>query len=117
MAGLDEELQAIADPTRRRILLLVRDREISAGGIADEFAGISRPSVSQHLRVLLNAGLLTVRRAGNRRLFRLRSAGLTGAAAFIDDLWADSLTRLKRAAEVEESRRPASRHAETSGRP
>jgi DNA-binding transcriptional ArsR family regulator len=103
VAGLDEELQAIADPTRRRILRLVRDREIPAGGIADEFPEISRPSVSQHLRVLLNAGLLTVRRDGNRRLFRLRPAGLTGAAAFIDDLWADSLSRLKRSAEREES--------------
>ena len=110
MAGLDQELQAIADSTRRRILRLVRDREVSAGGIADQFPGISRPSVSQHLRVLLNAGLLTVRRDGNRRLFRLRSDGLTGAAAFIDDLWGDSLSRLKQAAEDEQSQRDEAQH-------
>jgi len=100
---LDEELQAIADPTRRRILRLVRDRELSAGELAAEFPGISRPSVSQHLRVLLNAGLLTARRDGNRRLFRLRPTGLSGAAAFLDDLWSDALTRLKQSAEEEEA--------------
>lgn len=104
MDQLDEELQAIADPTRRRILRLVRDQEISAGAIAREFPEISRPSVSQHIRVLLNAGLLIVRRAGNRRLYRLRTAGLSGAAAFVNDLWTDSLARLKDSAEQEDRR-------------
>jgi DNA-binding transcriptional ArsR family regulator len=99
---VDEALRAVADPTRRRILLLVRDGETPAGDIARRFPGISRPAVSQHLRVLTEAGLVDVRRDGNRRLYRLRPEGLAEASGFLQELWTDRLSRLKRAAEREE---------------
>ena len=63
---IDESLRAVADPTRRAILRLVRDREVPAGEIATHFPSISRPAVSQHLRVLADAGLVAVRPDGNR---------------------------------------------------
>lgn len=96
---MDEALRAVADPTRRAILRLVRDGELPAGAIAEQFPGMSRPAVSQHLRVLSDAGLVDVRADGNRRLYRWRPEGLRDAAGFIEDMWADKLARLKLAAE------------------
>jgi DNA-binding transcriptional ArsR family regulator len=99
---VDGTLRAVADPTRRAILVLVRNREVSAGDIAGHFSGISRPAVSQHLRILVEAGLLDVRRAGNRRFYRLRPDGLAEAATFFETMWSAPLSRLKHAAEQEE---------------
>jgi DNA-binding transcriptional ArsR family regulator len=99
---MDEALKACADPTRRAILRLVRDREVAAGEIAEHFPSMSRPAVSQHLRVLADAGLVDVRPDGNRRLYRLRPEGLRDAAAFLDEMWSDRLARLKVAAERHE---------------
>ena len=99
---MDDALRAIADPTRRSILRLVRDDEVPAGEIAAHFPTMSRPAVSQHLRVLTEAGLVVVRPDGNRRLYRWRREGLRDAAAFVEEMWADRLARLKQAAEREE---------------
>jgi DNA-binding transcriptional ArsR family regulator len=99
---VDDALRAVADPTRRTILRLVRDDELPAGEIATHFPSISRPAVSQHLRVLQDAGLVDVRRDGNRRLYRWRRDGLRDVASFVDDMWSDGLARLKAAAEREE---------------
>lgn len=99
---MDQALRAVADPTRRAILRLVRDNEVSAGDLARHFPELSRPAVSQHLRVLGEAGLVVARRSGNRRLYRLRVDGLADAGRFFDDLWPDRLDRLKNAAEQEE---------------
>lgn len=99
---IDESLRAMADPTRRAILRLVRDDELAAGEIAGHFPTISRPAVSQHLRVLSDAGLVDVRPDGNRRLYRWRQEGLRDAAAFVEEMWSDRLARLKQAAEREE---------------
>ena len=99
---MDEALRAVADPTRRAILRIVRDDEVAAGEIARHFPSMSRPAVSQHLRVLSDAGLVDVRADGNRRLYRWRREGLHDAAAFLQELWSDRLTRLKIAAEREE---------------
>ncbi|MFC5748057.1 ArsR/SmtB family transcription factor [Actinomadura rugatobispora] len=96
---MDEALRAVADPTRRAILVMVRDDEVSAGDIAARFPGISRPAVSQHLRILVTAGLVDVRRAGNRRLYRMRPDGLAEAAMFFQTMWPGPLHRLKHAAE------------------
>jgi DNA-binding transcriptional ArsR family regulator len=63
---------------------------------------MSRPAVSQHLRVLTDAGLLEVRPEGNRRLYRWRREGLRDAASFLEEMWTDQLARLKVAAEREE---------------
>jgi DNA-binding transcriptional ArsR family regulator len=98
---MDEALRAVADPTRRAILHLVRDAEVAAGEIAAHFPAMSRPAVSQHLRVLADAGLVVVRPEGNRRLYRWRPDGFRDVAAFVDDMWSDSLARLKQAAERE----------------
>jgi DNA-binding transcriptional ArsR family regulator len=98
---MDEALRAVADPTRRAILRLVHDDELSAGVIAGHFPAMSRPAVSQHLRVLADAGLVQVRPEGNRRLYRWRREGLRDAAMFLDEMWSDRLARLKVAAERE----------------
>jgi DNA-binding transcriptional ArsR family regulator len=99
---IDDSLRAVADPTRRAILRLVRDGELPAGEIARHFPTISRPAVSQHLRVLSDAGLVEVRPDGNRRLYRWRREGMRDAAAFVQEMWSDGLARLKVAAEREE---------------
>jgi DNA-binding transcriptional ArsR family regulator len=99
---MDEALRAVADPTRRAILRLVRDDELPAGEIAGHFPSMSRPAVSQHLRVLTEAGLVEVRPDGNRRLYRWRREGLRDAATFVEGMWSDRLARLKAAAEREE---------------
>src|SRR5215212_8871135 len=83
--AVDEALKAVADPTRRAILRLVRDDELPAGQIAGHFPSMSRPAVSQHLRVLTDAGLVAVRPDGNRRLYRWRREGFRDAAAFLDE--------------------------------
>jgi DNA-binding transcriptional ArsR family regulator len=99
---MDEALRAVADPTRRAILRLVRDDELAAGDIANHFPSMSRPAVSQHLRVLTDSGLVEVRADGNRRMYRWRREGLRDAAAFLDEMWSEGLARLKAAAEREE---------------
>jgi len=72
---VEAALRAIAEPRRRRILRLVRDAEMSAGEIASHF-DVTRSAVSQHLRVLKDAGLLAERRNGTRRIYRIRPEGL-----------------------------------------
>jgi DNA-binding transcriptional ArsR family regulator len=100
--AMDDALRAIADPTRRAILQLVKEHEVAAGEIARHFPRISRPAVSQHLRVLSDAGLVDVRPEGNRRLYRWRPEGLRDATSFLEAMWSDQLTRLKCLAEREE---------------
>ena len=98
---LDEALRAIVEPRRREILRLVRDRELSAGDIADHFE-ITRPAISQHIRVLVDARLLTERRAGTRRLYRASPEGLADLRSYLEEFWEDELARLAAAAEAEE---------------
>jgi DNA-binding transcriptional ArsR family regulator len=95
---METALRALSDPGRRRILTLVRDEEHSAGEIAAEFT-VSWPAVSQHLRVLREAGLVTERREGTRRFYRARPEGLDDVRAFLDEFWDDKLERLKREVE------------------
>jgi DNA-binding transcriptional ArsR family regulator len=98
---MEEPLRALAEPNRRRILALVRDGEMSAGDIASHF-DVSGPAVSQHLKVLREAGLVDERREGTRRLYSLRREGLVEVREFFEQFWADGLERLKFAAEAEE---------------
>ena len=105
---METALKAISAPRRRRILVLVRDRELSAGEIAAHF-DVSRPAVSQHLTVLREAGLVEERRNGTRRLYRARPEGLAELRAFLDGFWAERLEALKREAEREERRRDGKR--------
>lgn len=112
---MDQALRAVADPTRRAILRMVRDDELAAGEIARRFPSMSRPAVSQHLRVLAEARLVDVRTDGNRRLYRWRREGLRDAAMFLEEMWSERLARLKTAAErVEWPERARSARRETS---
>jgi len=81
----DDVFRAVAHPTRRRILEMLRQRERTMGEIAVEFR-LSLPSVSNHLRVLRQARLVTQRRAGNRRLYRLQSGKLRSISTWLDRL-------------------------------
>lgn len=72
---MDGVAQALADPTRRRILLLLRGEPLGAGALAAQFS-VSRPGVSRHLRVLREAGLVRDEARGRERLYRLELAAL-----------------------------------------
>jgi DNA-binding transcriptional ArsR family regulator len=98
---MDAALKAIAAPRRREILSLVRDGELCAGEIAAHF-DVTRPAVSQHLNVLKEAGLVSERRNGTRRLYQARPEGLVQLKAFLAEFWDDRLEALKREAEREE---------------
>lgn len=98
-AAVDGVARALSDGTRRSILRLVRDDERSAGDLAEQFRAMSRPAVSQHLRVLHEAGLVTIRPDGNRRMYRARTEGLADMWRYLDEMWTDRLGRLKVAAE------------------
>ena len=93
-------ITALADPTRRAVFEELRSGPRAVGEIAARLP-VSRPAVSQHLRVLADAGLVDVRRDGNRRLYRWRPEGLDDAARFLDEMWSDRLAHLKTAAERE----------------
>ncbi len=99
-AATDEALRALAEPRRRAILRLVARDELAAGEIAAAFE-VTRTAVSQHLTVLKNAGLLTERRDGTRRLYRARPEGLAGLRQFLDDMWGESLEVARRLVEAE----------------
>ena len=94
-------MKAIAAPHRRTILRLVAGSELSAGEIAAHFE-LTRPAVSQHLSVLKEAGLVSERRNGTRRLYRTRPEGLVELKAFLEEFWDERLEALKREAEREE---------------
>jgi DNA-binding transcriptional ArsR family regulator len=112
---VDEVARAIAEPRRREILELVRERELSAGEIAASFE-VTRPAVSQHLTVLRESGLLAERREGARRLYRARPEGLAELKGFLDRFWSDRLERLKLAAELEQRRRDGRAKRRDAGR-
>jgi DNA-binding transcriptional ArsR family regulator len=102
---LDRVAGALADRTRRGLLRLVRDDERSVSDLAAEFPRISRPAVSQHLRILNDAGLVTVRPEGKRRMYRADAGALAPVSHFVDEMWSDRLQQLKRTAEAAAGRR------------
>ena len=101
---MEAALKAIAEPRRRAILILVRGGELSAGEIAAHF-DVTRPAVSQHLTVLKEAGLISERRDGTRRLYRVRPDGLNDLKQFLEKFWDERLGKLKRLAEQKEKRK------------
>jgi DNA-binding transcriptional ArsR family regulator len=107
---LQDVIQAISEPRRREILRLVRDRDLAAGEIASHFE-VTRPAISQHLTVLKNAGLVSERREGTRRIYNARPDGLAELRAYLEGFWDDRLERLKMAAEGEERRGSVARRA------
>lgn len=94
-------LDALGDPTRRVVVELLRDGERSVREITDH-TDVSQPAVSQHLRVLREAGLVDVRPAGTRRLYRIRPDGFADVRAWVDGFWDDALAAF--VAHVEEER-------------
>jgi len=95
-------MDALGDPTRRTIFERLRAKPLSVGEIADGLP-VSRPAVSQHLRVLKEAGLVAERRNGTRRLYRLDPDGVGELRDYFDDFWTDALAAFK--AEAERERR------------
>jgi DNA-binding transcriptional ArsR family regulator len=93
-------MNALGDPTRRAIFEQLRRGPRAVGEIASELP-VSRPAVSQHLRVLKDAGLVTERREGTRRLYRLDPDGLSELRDYFDDFWTEALAGFKAAAERE----------------
>jgi DNA-binding transcriptional ArsR family regulator len=85
---------ALAEPRRRAMLLLVRDRPRAVNEIAAHF-DISQQAVSQHLQVLKDAGLVAVRPEGQRRLYVVRPEGLEAVRGFLAEFWPETLDRLK----------------------
>jgi len=104
---IDLVLQAIAEPRRREIMLLVQDKELSSGEIAAHF-DVTRPAISQHLQVLAMAGLVIMRKKGTQRLYRARPEGFEELRSFIGGFWDEHLQLLKHEAEAEERRSRAS---------
>ena len=95
---MEDALRAIANPHRRAMLELVWDRERTAGEIARR-SGLSAPAASQHLRVLRDAGLISVRPEANRRLYRADQARVGQLRAALEEFWVVRLGRLRDAAE------------------
>ena len=98
--------QVLAEPRRRELLALLADDERTAGDIAKRF-DVTRQAVSQHLRVLLAAGLIRERREGTRRWYRARPEGLAEMRAYVEAMWPSALDHLKDAAEREHTSRSA----------
>ena len=96
---LDDAIAALAHPARRELVRLCTDRERSAGELGDRLK-LRQPATSQHLRVLRDAGLVSVRPDGNRRLYRVDFERLAEVRTALDELWGTRLPALKRAAEA-----------------
>lgn len=92
-----DAITALADPTRRDILERLRGGALPVAAIAAGMP-VSRPAVSQHLRVLSDAGLLTVTPVGNRRLYAIAPDGVDQLRQYLDTLWDDALAAYARAA-------------------
>ena len=100
MTYADRVLDALGDPTRRTVLKRLRAGARSVGGIADGM-DVSRPAVSQHLKVLKAAHLVTDRAEGTRRLYAIDPRGIKAVRDWLDGFWDEALAAFKRAAERE----------------
>jgi DNA-binding transcriptional ArsR family regulator len=94
-------LHALADPTRHAIFEALKNGPRPVGELAGELP-VSRPAVSQHLKVLKEAGLVTERRSGTRRLYRIEPQGILALRESVDRLWQDALEAFRIAVEREE---------------
>ncbi len=91
----DRGLGLLGDPTRRAIFELLARRPSSVGELAERLP-ISRPAVSQHLRVLKDGGLVVDRAEGTRRVYRLNPDGVAALRAWLDRVWDDALTAFQK---------------------
>jgi DNA-binding transcriptional ArsR family regulator len=93
-----DAVQAIAEPRRRRILQLIWDQELAAGDIAARFE-VSFGAVSQHLKVLRDAGLVLLRKDGTKRYYRANRDGMGALAEYLESMWTANLDALAALAE------------------
>ena len=100
MAYHGAALAALADPTRRAIFERLADRPSAVGELAKELP-VSRPAVSQHLQVLLDAGLVSARSEGSRRIYGIDPDGVGALRAYLDRFWNRALAAFKDAVEQE----------------
>lgn len=101
-----QSLSAIADPTRRRIVELLAQRDHTAGELVDEF-DMSAPAISQHLKVLREAGLVVTRAEGQTRIQMLNPSGLDELGAWLEktrDFWSRRLDALERELKAEDAK-------------
>jgi DNA-binding transcriptional ArsR family regulator len=94
----DTALAALADPTRRQVFERLKSGPRSVGAIASGMT-VSRPAVSQHLKVLKDAGLVDERSEGARRIYSLKREGLEELRQWLDSFWSDALQAFKLEAE------------------
>ena len=94
------QLDALGDPTRRAILSQLRKGPLAVGTLAKAFP-ISRPAISQHLRILKEAQLVTDRAEGTRRVYQLDPAGFESVRAYLDQFWTTALDAFKQKADAE----------------
>ena len=97
---LDLAVRAIAQPRRREILRLIQYGELPAGQIASRF-DVTRPAISQHLKVLAEAGLVNARKEGTQILYRARPEGLSELREYLEGFWDEGLRLLKEVAEAD----------------
>lgn len=95
---MGDPFEALGDPNRRAIVELLREGDRSVRELADELP-ISRPAVSRHLRLLKQAGLVTDRAEGTRRLYRLHDEGIDAVREYLERVWGDAAVRFTLAAE------------------
>jgi DNA-binding transcriptional ArsR family regulator len=100
MISVDQAFNALGDPTRRRVFASLRQGSRSVGEIA-EGMHVSRPAVSQHLKVLKQAGLVAVRCEGTRRLYSIDAGGIDALRSWLNGFWDDALSAFEKAAERE----------------
>jgi DNA-binding transcriptional ArsR family regulator len=111
---VDAALKALAEPRRREIVRLVWSEELPATSIADHFADVTRPAISQHLGVLKEAGLVSERRDGTRRLYRARQDEVRKLLEELDRYWTTGLERLRDASEAAQHATDVEREKGTS---
>ena len=99
MAAYGSAFDALGDPTRRQIFEELRRGPLAVGALAERLP-VSRPAVSQHLKVLRNAGLVQEERLGTRRIYSADPRGLEELRAWLDGMWTDVLDAFGEAAEA-----------------
>ncbi len=100
MATYQDALVALADPTRRRVFERLASGPLAVAELAEGFS-VSRPAVSQHLRVLKDAELVADRRVGTRHVYQLKPDGLAALRDYLDRFWDQALASFKETAERE----------------
>jgi DNA-binding transcriptional ArsR family regulator len=99
-----DPFEALGDPTRREILRLLSSGDKAVRELADALP-VSRPAVSRHLRLLKDAGLVSERAEGTRRIYRLQEEGVRAVQAYLEGVWGDAIARFRLLAENTSPRR------------